>query len=456
MIGKVAAFGKGFKGCLQYNILGERRTEKENVIRGEFIYAQHLDSIFYSERPIECSIDDLVSEFHQPLQKIKKIRVQNPVLHQSLSFPPGEKVENEVLVKICGEFSKWFGLEENQMVVYKHSDKRHEHIHIVANRLNIHGVNSYRSGNNFYETGKFCRFIEQKYGLQKTKQMDSLKIDGKDVLSENKLHVQLRTLIDKFAGEVENIDQLRHALLRKGWKTYIGRGISFVHKPTGTTVKGSALGRNYSLSGLGRLIEGSRLVAGDTDPKGERRPERELLKGKISKNSLRATDLNMFVALMKVDGYGVHFRDYKNKVGEEKKSIAFSKSFSAKPNSSKYVTGLELGPSFGFYNISRNIGAAKWTDVLPSPTRPVIQKDQTKPNIINSGLFNVDHIAIGLNELLTSHNAGKVESDAARSVARVEAEFARNVFGDKNLTGLTGREEWKKKRLAKSKAPKLR
>lgn len=458
MIGNVANFGKGFKGCIQYNILGERGTKKENEIRGEFIYSQNLDSILLAESPIECPIDELVSEFHEPL-KLGKSKVQNPVLHQSLSFPPGEKVDNETLEKICIEFSNWFGLKNNQMVVYKHSDKKHEHVHIVANRVDIDGVNSYRDSNNFYETGKFCRYVEQKFGLQKTKQMDSLKIDGKGVTSENKLHVQLRQQIDMLLVEVSSTKELRHALLQKGWKSYEGRGISFVHKASGTSIKGSELGRNYSLNGLQKLIERAKSGAGETGSNEERMPERELLKSKIAKNSIRASDLNMFVSLMNGDGYGVHFREYKNKQGQEKKSIAFSKSFSGKSNALKYVTGLELGASYGFYNVSKNIGAGKWSEAIPSPTRLKSRELARGPEKEVVANADINKIARGLNDLLTSYNAGKVEADAAKSVARVEAEIARNAAGYNNPFGQKGIEELKRegkrKKSAKTKKPRL-
>ena len=95
-------------------------------------------------------------------------RIQKPVWHTSLSWPPGELVSRAQKVQAAERYCELIGapLARHQVVVYEHHDKAHEHVHIYLNRVPVDGGPALRSDNNFYRQPGICRQISQELGLQ--------------------------------------------------------------------------------------------------------------------------------------------------------------------------------------------------------------------------------------------------------------------------------------------------
>lgn len=109
-------------------------------VRGDLIYIQHL-----AIKTMQDGRLDLDYLAKQMLDNRDKNRNFNKyVWHQSFGFSPGGDLSAKKLTSLVEEFAKEFGLTENQMVVFKHNDTKHKHIHIVANRINYNGKNSVR------------------------------------------------------------------------------------------------------------------------------------------------------------------------------------------------------------------------------------------------------------------------------------------------------------------------
>ena len=68
--------------------------------------------------------------------------------------------------------------------------------------------------------------------------------------SQSNVAESIRKKIDKNLPAAKNMDDLKKLLLKDGVKMYVGRGVSFLDKESGTSFKGSALGREYSLMNL--------------------------------------------------------------------------------------------------------------------------------------------------------------------------------------------------------------
>ena len=67
-------------------------------------------------------------------------------------------------------------------------------------------------------------------------------------------HLKLRQTIDKLLDSVKSIDELKQELVSAGYKSYIGRGIAFFNMQKKIKIKGSDLGRDYSLSSLEKRL----------------------------------------------------------------------------------------------------------------------------------------------------------------------------------------------------------
>lgn len=68
-------------------------------------------------------------------------RTKKPVAHFVLAFSPHDvhRINNTMLKQIVNDDLKRMGYDDNQFVAFRHSDKKHPHIHIMVNRVNFKG-----------------------------------------------------------------------------------------------------------------------------------------------------------------------------------------------------------------------------------------------------------------------------------------------------------------------------
>lgn len=248
MIGKIGKPGQDFLGVLTYCKYNSAVRNNEAVnVRGELIYHQHINALLFGDRvPLDIIADELKSV------AALNSRTRKPVCHVSLSFPPGEKPDHETLQNIAADFAGDFGFRENGLLAFKHTDKEHEHIHIIANKIDARGLNTAVSNYNYLEMGRFCRRVEIKYGLRQVKHMDALKLDSSHAPKMTSHHVRLREVIDELIPECNNFHTLQVRLLKLGYKSVVGNGVAFFCKRTGAKIKAASLGRQYSKA---KLIE---------------------------------------------------------------------------------------------------------------------------------------------------------------------------------------------------------
>jgi hypothetical protein len=58
------------------------------------------------------------------------------------------------------------GFEKNQYLAVLHKDTRHQHLHIVTNRIGFDGK-TLSDSNNYKKIAAYCRKMEEKYQMQK-------------------------------------------------------------------------------------------------------------------------------------------------------------------------------------------------------------------------------------------------------------------------------------------------
>lgn len=261
MIGKMTK-GASASGLLHYCYYEKEnlsKTEKEHLslsdVRGEVMYIQNLAINTLSDGRFD--MDYIAKQMRECADKNRNLK--DYVWHQSFSFPKGENLSKEAIEKITQSFSKDFGFQENQLIVFKHHDTQHPHFHIVANRINSLGATTAKDSFSHLRTGEFCRQIEQKFGLTITPTMKALLPveQRKNRYSESIIADEIRHKIDKHLVKSHSIEELKTGLQKEKIKMYIGRGVSFLDKETGAKFKGSDLGREYSLMNLEKRLQAS-------------------------------------------------------------------------------------------------------------------------------------------------------------------------------------------------------
>ena len=143
MIAK-AVKGASFKGAVSYDLDPEKGALLDTNMAGE----TPLNS-----RPSSRAIRDL------------RPGVTKAVLHVSLSAAPGEQLSDEQWRDIGQQFRAGMDLDHNQYVLTRHTDTAHDHIHLVANRIDCEGQ-VVSDSHDYQRMHTLMREIERDYGLQ--------------------------------------------------------------------------------------------------------------------------------------------------------------------------------------------------------------------------------------------------------------------------------------------------
>jgi hypothetical protein len=149
LIGK-AGTGGDFRGLARYLLRG-RQSEGERVgwtlVRNMPVGADHAASL----------MSDTAAQ---------NVRVQKPVYHLSLSAAPGEELSREQWEKVVDKVLRDLGLDEHQALVVGHRDKRHDHVHIMVNRVHPEHLKVWHNGHDYRRIEQSLRNIERDLGLR--------------------------------------------------------------------------------------------------------------------------------------------------------------------------------------------------------------------------------------------------------------------------------------------------
>jgi hypothetical protein len=229
MIGKII-IGKSFRGCLGYCL--------------EKWEAEILDyNLCYGNK----------KELQQQYNDVRKLnpKLSKPVMHVTLSLSPGEKVDRATLIKMAQACAKDLGFENNQYVLIEHRDTKHQHIHIVINRVGFDGK-TVKDNHNYQKMAAYCRKMEEKYKLQKVlsprryQSREERQLPRADQRKE-----QLKRDIHECLAMAKNYQDFEQLMQLKKYSLQKARGIAFTDEKKVRT-KGSDVG--YPLSKIERIL----------------------------------------------------------------------------------------------------------------------------------------------------------------------------------------------------------
>lgn len=169
MIGKIV-IGKDFYGVLAHN---EKKVD-EGV-------GHVIDS------NIEHStLANMTNEFNL----VRQLRpgLGKAVFHVSLNLPHSDNLDDKRFASLGSDYLREMGFSDNQYIMYRHTDTKHEHIHIIANRVKYSGgVTS--DSNIKRRSRKTINDLEKKYGLTQVLG----KANSKRSLTQKEIEKALRT-----------------------------------------------------------------------------------------------------------------------------------------------------------------------------------------------------------------------------------------------------------------------
>ena len=223
MIAKIIK-GSNFKGVVSY-ILDKEKDAKILVCDG--LFAENKNTIAMSF--------EAQSRMNQ--------RVTKPVGHIALAFSKEDehRLTDRAMAGIALEYLKIMGITDTQILIVRHFDKEHPHVHIAFNRIANDGM-TISDRNERIRSTRVCKELTRKYGLYFA--------DGKEQVKRHRLKEP-----DKTKYELYSI--LKMEVARCGnWNMLVanlkkqGIDMRFKYKGDSDEVQGVVFSKNgYSFSG---------------------------------------------------------------------------------------------------------------------------------------------------------------------------------------------------------------
>ncbi|MDB5156156.1 MAG: mobilization protein [Mucilaginibacter sp.] len=239
MMGKIVKSGKSFKGCVAYCML---KNEAE---------------VLYAEGVRADDIRQTIEDFN--MQRKLNADLGQAVGHIALNFSPEDalKLTDEKMLAIAHEYLEKMKIGNTQMLIVKHNDTRHPHLHIVYNRVN-NQAKTIKDSMQRWDNVKVSKALTLKHSLhlsQGKQQVNRLRLKGPD-----QAKYQLYDAIRAVSQKVRSVDELQQQLKKQGigmqYKYKSGtrevQGISFSKGQY--KFKGSEIDRSLSYCRLSAAI----------------------------------------------------------------------------------------------------------------------------------------------------------------------------------------------------------
>lgn len=154
------------------------------------------------------------------------VQIAKPVAHISLDFSAQDraKMTSEKMIEIADEYMKKMGYGNTQVLMVRHTDRDHPHVHLIMNRIDFNGKRISDQNERFRST-KICKELTLKHGLY---------------VSSGKENVKRERLREPDATKYRIYDALvKHVAQSRSWKELQKRlrseGIELGFKTKGST-----------------------------------------------------------------------------------------------------------------------------------------------------------------------------------------------------------------------------
>jgi hypothetical protein len=121
--------------------------------------------------------------------------VKSPVLHFSLSLPPGERLDDAGWKEAVARFQTDMGLQEHDFFAVRHNDTEHDHVHLIVSKIRPDG-GLWKDGNSARRAIAACEKIEKDMSLTITKTLNEFRAESgkrRHQITDNELKMIART-----------------------------------------------------------------------------------------------------------------------------------------------------------------------------------------------------------------------------------------------------------------------
>lgn len=243
MIAKIVK-GSSFKGVVNY-ILDKEKDAKILVCDG--LFAENKDTIAMSFEA----------------QSKMNPKVTKPVGHISLAFSKEDehRLTDRTMAGIALEYLKEMGITDTQILIVRHFDKEHPHVHIAFNRIANNG-RTISDRNERIRSARICKEITRKYSLYLGSGKEQVKQHR--LKEPDKTRYGLYTILKSEVSRCGNWRQLAANLKKQGvdmrfkYKGKSDEVQGVVFTMNGYSFSGSKIDRRFSYSKIDAALERNR------------------------------------------------------------------------------------------------------------------------------------------------------------------------------------------------------
>jgi hypothetical protein len=228
--------------------------------RGSILYickeAKHAQ-ILFSEGVRDFNPKLMIQDFE--LQQGFRPEKRQACFHGILSFYPGENPGDGKIQEIARKYLEGLNIRNTQIAIFKHTDKAHLHVHLIANMIGNDGksISDRWIG---LRGKKLGQQLTQEYKLTQSISKDLSKIQFQSLKDPEKHKYLIYAALKNQLREAKTMDDLRSRLQKLGiamqykykGHTQEKQGVSF--KLGEYAFKGSEIDRHFSYSKLGKTI----------------------------------------------------------------------------------------------------------------------------------------------------------------------------------------------------------
>lgn len=192
--------------------------------------------------------------------------ISRPCFHAVLSFPPGEKVTDELMEELAGKYMDKIGMVDTQFAIIRHTDTEHPHVHVIANRVNFQGkaISDSMIGR---QAKAAAQELTRDFGLRPAEKKDISRIQIKAMSEPEQVRYRIYSAITSSLKGCADLDELTRRLKVRGVETVLKfrsgtrepQGISF--KVGDFCFKGSAVDRRFSLANLQKAMASQQRIS---------------------------------------------------------------------------------------------------------------------------------------------------------------------------------------------------
>ena len=243
MITKITQ-GSSFKGVVSY-ILDKGKDAKILVCDG--LFAENKDTIAMSFE----------------VQSKMNPKVTKPVGHISLAFHKEDehRLTDRAMAGIALEYLKEMGITDTQVLIVRHFDKEHPHVHIAFNRIANNG-RTISDRNERIRSTRICKELTRKYNLYFASGKERVKQHR--LKEPDKTKYGLYTILKSEVSRCGNWNMLATNLKKQGvdmrfkYKGKSGEVQGVVFTMNGYSFSGSKIDRRFSFSKIDASLERNR------------------------------------------------------------------------------------------------------------------------------------------------------------------------------------------------------